>query len=94
MAGRLVRSGPDVIRGNSAEIEVLASAFGLSGAAELAASTGAVVLQSGPVDIVFGDHEVVTISNGHTWMRSVTAMGCAGGALAGRRTDVARISRY
>jgi hydroxyethylthiazole kinase len=80
-AKRLLDVGPDVIRGNSTEIDALATAVGASGPAGLAKCTGATVVQTGVTDIVCRHGEAVTIQNGHPLMSRVTAVGCAGGAL-------------
>ena len=82
-AERLLHSSPDVIRGNGAEIDTLAGALGEADAGGLARRTGAVVIQTGPTDVVCNDGEAVVIENGHPWMSCVTATGCAGGALVG-----------
>jgi hydroxyethylthiazole kinase len=79
-----------VIRGNSAEIGILAGAGGMikgveavgdSGniretAREFASSTGAVVSVTGPTDIITNGSEIALVSNGHAMMATVTGTGC------------------
>jgi hydroxyethylthiazole kinase len=88
---------PAVIRGNASEIRSLVQAGGpskgvdsvhqpdevLGDAQRLSASSGSVVVISGPVDlVVFGD-QVARIANGHPMMTRVTGMGCTATALIG-----------
>jgi hydroxyethylthiazole kinase len=79
-----------VIRGNSAEIGILAGAGGMikgveavgdSGniqeiAREFASATGAVVSVTGPTDIITNGSEIALVSNGHAMMATVTGTGC------------------
>ena len=93
----LLAEKPALIRGNGSEILALAgySAAGkgpesndaaeaaLPAAKELAASTGAAVLVTGPTDFATDGHSVLACSNGHPLMSRVTGVGCAMGAFAG-----------
>lgn len=79
-----------VIRGNRAEIGILAGsggtikgveAIGDSGdiqeiAKGFATATGAVISVTGPIDIVTNGTETALISNGHAMMGTVTGTGC------------------
>ena len=79
-----------IIRGNQAEIGVLAGMGGrlagidavkgpedLYGAAEhLSGKTGAVIVASGPQDLVVSSGKKVMVGNGHPMMGQVTGMGC------------------
>ena len=88
---------PTIIRGNGSEIMALvdasvkskgvdssaSSSDALGAAKVLAASSGAVVVISGPTDYITDGQRVETISNGHPIMTSVTGMGCTATALVG-----------
>ena len=88
---------PTIIRGNGSEIMALvdasvkskgvdssaASSDALGAAKELALSSGAVVVISGPTDYITDGQRVETISNGNPIMTSVTGMGCTATAMVG-----------
>ncbi len=88
---------PTIIRGNGSEIMALvdasvkskgvdssaASSDALGAAKVLAASSGAVVVISGPTDYITDGQRVETISNGNPIMTSVTGMGCTATAMVG-----------
>ncbi|WP_309131578.1 hydroxyethylthiazole kinase [Brevibacterium sp.] len=96
---RAARCHPTAIRGNASEIAALAG-FGLGGrgvdstdeveavlpaAVHLAATTGAIVAVSGPVDAIVaqidGVDHVVRIEGGHALMPLVIGTGCSLGAV-------------
>ncbi len=96
---RAAAARPTAIRGNASEIAALAG-FGLGGrgvdstdevdavlpaAAHLAATTGAIVAVSGPVDAIVahidGADQVVRIHGGHALMPLVIGTGCSLGAV-------------
>ena len=94
--GRLLESASfAAIRGNSAEIAVLAGASPAfsgvdSGAAEdmrpaelAARKLGAVILQSGAEDFLTDGHRCIKIPGGHAAMAKITGAGCMLSALAG-----------
>jgi hydroxyethylthiazole kinase len=82
---------PDIIRGNRAEITVLAGASArISGVDSLetgadpldlyrafARSSGAVICVSGPTDWVTNGDRVLRVDNGHPLFSRVTGMGCS-----------------
>jgi hydroxyethylthiazole kinase len=88
---------PTIIRGNGSEIMALvdasvkskgvdssaASSDALGAAKELALSSGAVGVISGPTDYITDGQRVETISNGNPIMTSVTGMGCTATAMVG-----------
>ncbi|GET35213.1 hydroxyethylthiazole kinase [Prolixibacter bellariivorans] len=88
---------PDIIRGNGSEIMALAntktrtkgvdsimtSRSALDSAKELASQNGAVVVISGPEDLITDGTHVHTIKNGSLLMPKVTGMGCTATALTG-----------
>ena len=78
----LVRK-PAAVRLNGAEFRALSGAPPSPQAAKLFAGTcGTIVALTGQVDIVSDGERVATIRNGDPLMGKVTAMGCAGSALA------------
>ncbi len=95
LAHRLRDARPTVVRGNASEILALAGAgaggrgvdaldevdAAASVATELAASSGAVVAVSGPVDLVTDGARTVRLANGHSLLTKVTGGGCALGAV-------------
>jgi hydroxyethylthiazole kinase len=82
-ARELVRRRPRVVRLNHAEFEALAGATAREeNALAYARDTGAIIAISGPTDLVTDGTRVAIIGNGHSFMAQVTAMGCAGSALA------------
>ena len=86
-----------IIRGNGAEIGALTETGGklrgvdsdlgpsdvLGSASLLSRKTGAVVLSSGPQDLVVQDRKGVTVENGDPMMGRVTGTGCMLSAIAG-----------
>jgi hydroxyethylthiazole kinase len=82
-ARELMARGPRVVRLNQAEFEALAgSSAKQENAMAFARDTGSIVAISGPTDLVTDGTRVAMIGNGHSFMAKVTAMGCAGSALA------------
>lgn len=82
-ARRLIEMGPAFVRANHAEIVGLgAEAADEAGAAGLAVEMLTTVALSGPVDIVTDGIVTRRVANGHPLMDRVTAMGCAGTAVA------------
>jgi hydroxyethylthiazole kinase len=93
-----------VIRGNRAEIGTLAEMGGklrgidadqgpadlLGSAKFLSQKTGAVVVLSGPRDLVVGSEETVIVENGHPMMGRVTGTGCMLSAIFGAFTAVVK----
>lgn len=87
----------DIIKGNGAEIAVLAGgkaemrgveSTGVSGnlpvlAAKLAKETKAVVVATGPVDLVTDGKKMLQIHNGHVLMSQVVGTGCMLASLLG-----------
>jgi hydroxyethylthiazole kinase len=85
------------IRGNGAEIGVLAGLGGRfrgidsagapgdpeSAAKTLSQKTGAVVVMSGSRDIIAGKGEIILVENGHPMMAQVTGTGCMLSAILG-----------
>jgi hydroxyethylthiazole kinase len=87
---------PAVVRGNAGEVGVLARGFGQvrgvdaggatvtpDEARALARRTGAIVVATGPVDLVTDGTRLVRIANGHPWLEQVTGTGCSLSALVG-----------
>lgn len=93
-----------IIRGNRAEIGALTGTGGklrgvdsdlgpsdVSGSAGLLSrKTGAVVLSSGPQDLVVRDRDTVAVENGHSMMSRVTGTGCMLSAIAAAFAAVER----
>lgn len=79
----LLERGPRVIRGNYAEIHALAGDNGPEAAQRLAQRTGAVVVQSGPTDMVTDGERTLLVANGDSLQTRISAMGCASSALVG-----------
>lgn len=77
----LCEMGPAVICGNQAEINVLSGGQGACAARELANQTGAVVAQTGEVDLVTDGVRSLMISNGHSMQTRLSGIGCATTAL-------------
>ncbi len=77
----LIERGPRVIRGNYAEIHALAGDEGPQAAQRLARRSGAVVVQSGPADMVTDGERTLLVANGDSLQTRVSAMGCASSAL-------------
>ncbi|NLF16821.1 MAG: hydroxyethylthiazole kinase [Lentisphaerae bacterium] len=91
----LAATPPTIVRGNASEIRALHIAgaatrgvdsrddaeAALEAGQALAASTGAVVSISGPVDLIVGAGGVLAVGNGHPIMPRVTGLGCAATAL-------------
>ncbi len=103
VATRLLATHPPlVVRGNAAEVSVLAGGAGVvrgvdaaSGglpvaeAGALARRLSGVVAATGPVDIVTDGHKTARIENGDPWLSRVTATGCSLSALVGAFVAVA-----
>lgn len=104
LAHELVEARPTAIRGNASEILALAGA-GAGGrgvdasdgtdaaadaAAHLAASHGAVVAVSGPVDLITDGVRTARVANGDAVLTRVTGGGCALGAITAAFLAVAR----
>jgi hydroxyethylthiazole kinase len=82
-AKQLLARRPAAVRLNGAEFQALSGAPPNPTAVKLfAKSRGTIVALTGEVDIVSDGERVATIRNGHPLMGKVTAMGCAGSALA------------
>ena len=75
---RLAAGAPAVIRGNAAEIAVLAQRQPV---AAYAAGLATVVIATGATDEVVDGRRRIGTPNGHPLMARVTAMGCAGAAI-------------
>jgi hydroxyethylthiazole kinase len=74
---------PAVLRLNHAEFQILAGEAPTPDAAtRFARAHGTVVALSGATDSIADAERVASIANGHPLMAKVTAMGCAGSALA------------
>jgi hydroxyethylthiazole kinase len=74
----LLAAGPSVLRANAGEVAALGG-----DAVALARRFGAVVAETGPVDLLTDGRRTIRIGNGSPLMDRVTAMGCAGSALLG-----------
>ena len=82
-ARSLLARKPTAVRLNGAEFKALSGAPPNADAVKvLARSRGTVVALTGEVDLVSDGERLVTIRNGDALMGKVTAMGCAGSALA------------
>jgi hydroxyethylthiazole kinase len=83
-ARMLIAKHPHAVRLNRAEFTAL-SGHELDGAAlaRFADEIGTTVGMTGDTDIVINGGKLACIANGHPLMSSVTAMGCASGALVG-----------
>jgi hydroxyethylthiazole kinase len=83
LAKTLLARNPAAVRLNGAEFKALSGAPPNADAVKvLARSHGTVVALTGEVDLVSDGERLVTIRNGDALMGKVTAMGCAGSALA------------
>lgn len=79
----LIERGPAAVRLNHAEFSALAGgALSPDALASYAAAHNTVMALSGATDLVSDGGRLATIGNGHALMAKVTAMGCAGSALA------------
>ena len=82
-ARQLVASCPKIVRLNHSEFSALAGAEATTEALTRYARDHKVVLGlSGETDVITDGARVVAIANGHPLMARVTAVGCAGSALA------------
>jgi hydroxyethylthiazole kinase len=82
-ARKLIGMEPDFVRANHAEFTGLgAAAPGEAEARDFAVANLTVLALSGPVDIVTDGRRLARVGNGHPLMDRVTAMGCAGTAVA------------
>ena len=77
----LCEMGPAVICGNLAEINALCGGQSVCAAQALAKKTGAVVAQTGEVDLITDGVRSLVISNGHHMQTRVSGIGCATTAL-------------
>lgn len=80
-ARELCEMNPAVICGNQDEIKALSGGKDLCAARELANKTGAVVAQTGEVDLVTDGVRSLMISNGHKMQTRLSGIGCATTAL-------------
>jgi len=99
VAASLLRSGPNVVRGNGSEVLTLAqhtpavagrgvdsldaSDVALVAAKRLASESHTVVAITGAVDYVTDGERVAEIHNGHPLMARVTGLGCSATAVVG-----------
>jgi hydroxyethylthiazole kinase len=82
-ARSLLARKPTAVRLNGAEFKALSGAPPNANAVKvLAKSRGTVVALTGEVDFISDGERLVTVRNGDALMGKVTAMGCAGSALA------------
>jgi hydroxyethylthiazole kinase len=93
-----------VVKGNSAEIGVLAGAGGeirgveavgssenlLAAAKDMAKNLGATVVISGATDVVTDGERVAFVDNGHPWMGTITGTGCMLASVIGSFCGVER----
>lgn len=93
-----------VVKGNSAEIGVLAGAGGeirgveavassenlLAAAKDMAKNFGATVVISGATDVVTDGERVAFVDNGHPWMGTITGTGCMLASVIGSFCGVER----
>ena len=77
---QLLDQRPDVVRGNSDEIDALCNAVNLT-KQELARKHAIVVMTTGATDHFVSDYRTKKVTQGHQWMDHVTGMGCALSAL-------------
>jgi len=83
LARSLLARKPTALRLNGAEFKALSGTSpGVDAVNALARSRGTVVALTGEVDLVSDGERLITIRNGDALMGKVTAMGCAGSALA------------
>ncbi|KAF0132344.1 MAG: hydroxyethylthiazole kinase [Xanthobacteraceae bacterium] len=85
----LAALGPAAIRGNAAEVAELGPGEDIRA---LALRLGTVVAATGETDIVTNGSRIAGVANGHPLMARVTAMGCAGAAIAAAFVAVAEDS--
>ena len=78
LARTLAERGPDILRANGAELEVLA---GDESVQSFARSLGTVIACTGAADLLTDGARDITLANGSPMMGAVTAMGCAATAL-------------
>jgi hydroxyethylthiazole kinase len=82
-ARTLLAYRPAILRCNGAEFEALSGARAGEDALKASAREwGCVIALTGEIDIVTDGERVTRIANGHPLMTRITAMGCAGTALA------------
>ncbi|MDN5332683.1 MAG: hydroxyethylthiazole kinase [Tepidanaerobacteraceae bacterium] len=93
-----------VVKGNSAEIGVLAGAGGeirgveavassenlLAAAKDMAKKHGTTVVISGATDVVTDGERVAFVDNGHPWMGTITGTGCMLASVIGSFSGVER----
>jgi hydroxyethylthiazole kinase len=81
-AQALVRMRPSAVHLNRGEFATIAGAEGTPAAVtRYARETGAVIALTGEADLVADGVQTMRIANGHPWMSTITAMGCAGAGL-------------
>ncbi len=79
----LLHERPVILRCNAGEFEALrGAAASEEGVAEAARDWGCVIALTGETDLVADGKRLTRIANGHPLMTRITAMGCAGTALA------------
>ena len=82
-AKTLLVERPAILRCNAAEFEALSGAAADEGALRASARDWrCVIALTGEIDIITDGERVARIANGHPLMTRITAMGCAGTALA------------
>ncbi len=82
-ARAIARRGPAVVRLNAAEFESLAKTGTDDGAViRYAGEREVTIALTGAADLITDGTQQRRIGNGHEWMALVTAMGCAGSAMA------------
>lgn len=82
-AQALIRLRPNAVRLNYDEFATIAGAEGtIEALSHFARDTGTVVALTGEVDAIADGKRVARVANGHPWMSKITAMGCAGSAVA------------
>ncbi|MBV1696283.1 MAG: hydroxyethylthiazole kinase [Hyphomicrobiales bacterium] len=75
LAARVLETPGVVVKGNEREMAALARTHGP------ALQRAAVLVTTGPVDVVRAGSRTARIANGHPYMAAVTGLGCAAGAL-------------
>lgn len=82
-AEALIRLHPNAVRLNYDEFAAIAGAEGtVEAVSHLSRNIGTVVALTGEVDAIADGKRIARVANGHSWMTKITAMGCAGSAVA------------